>query len=286
MKIALGTAQFGLPYGIANTNGQISEEMGKEILDTARNEGIDIIDTAIAYGESEKCLGNIGVNDWSIVTKLPEVPADQLNVTEWINIQFGCSLDRLNVDHISAFMLHRPNQLLRAKGDEIWIALQDLKAQGRVDKIGYSIYSPTELDLLVEDYFPDIVQAPGNVIDQRLKSSGWLKYLHDHNVEVHIRSVFLQGLLLMKQDEIPEKFNQWEEIFTKWNQWLNDNSLNQLEGCLWPIMSENMYDCLVVGVDSVHHLKQILSAVKNLSKISIPEILVTEECALLNPAKW
>lgn len=286
MKIALGTAQFGLPYGIANTGGQIIETVGRQILDVAIDAGINTIDTAIAYGDSEKCLGNLGVSGWSIVTKLPEVPADQFQTKEWIEKQFFSSLHRLKVDRISGFLLHRPAQLLKPNGKDIWGTLQNLKSKGQIDKIGYSIYSPEELNLLAEEFLPDIIQAPANVIDQRLKSSGWLQYLADHNVEVHIRSVFLQGLLLMSYERIPERFRQWYSILNAWNQWLAENELNALEGCLWPMMSEDMFDYLVIGVDSLLQLEQILEVVQNFRKLPMPDFDCPNECELINPAKW
>lgn len=286
MKLALGTVQFGLPYGIANTDGQVTEEIAKQILKCAGKAGINTLDTAIAYGNSEKCLGNIGIKGWRVITKLPAVPKECLNVADWVNEQFESSLSRLGVNHVAGLMLHQPEQLLGPIGQELWLNMQDLKMNGLVEKIGYSIYAPTELDLLWTSYQPDIIQAPYNVFDQRQKKSGWLKKLHDHGVEIHFRSIFLQGLLLMNKQQRPDRFNQWQAIWEEWDQWLQKNQLSALEACLGSVMSEKMADCLVVGVDSVKHLNQILEVVRCGHNLTMPQIHCPDNSDLINPAKW
>ena len=286
MKLALGTVQFGLPYGIANTGGQVAEENAKEILKCAEEAGVNTLDTAISYGDSEQCLGNIGVKGWRIITKLTAMPIECSSVEEWVNKQIASSFCRLGVKCVTGLMLHRPDQLLGPNGQELWQVMQCLKDEGAVGKVGYSIYSPNELDLLWNRYHPDIIQAPYNVFDQRLKKTGWLKKLHDHGVEIHLRSIFLQGLLLMSAQKRPAKFNYWHEIWEQWDHWLQKNQLNALEGCLMPIMSEVMADCFVVGVDSVKHLNQILNIVKRNRDLAMPQINCPYDSDLINPSKW
>ena len=163
--------------------------------------------------------------------------------------------------------------------------MQDLQNSGVVDKIGYSIYDPAELDLLWSDFQPDIIQAPYNILDRRLKTSGWLQQLHDANVEVHVRSVFLQGLLLMKKERRPNKFERWNHLWNRWDQWLDVNKISALEACLGFVISEMAIDRVVVGVDSLAQLDEILS----LSTTSIPQVphdLVTSDLDLINPSNW
>ena len=127
MKIALGTVQFGTHYGIANTNGQVEKSEAKDILNYAKSFGIDTIDTAISYGLSEQCLGEIGVDDYQVITKLPEIPDDYGNLRIWVERHVKESLNTLGVETLSGLLLHRPNQLLDKDKRELCLYYLNLK---------------------------------------------------------------------------------------------------------------------------------------------------------------
>ncbi len=207
MKIALGTVQFGLLYGIANDNGQVSEREAKRILEYAKEFSIDTLDTAIAYGSSEQCLGDIGVENWDIVTKLSAIPKDCKKVGAWIEGQLLESLKRLNVRNVKGFMLHNPMQLLEQHGEEIWSTMVNMKDRGFVNKIGLSVYSPQELDQILNFIQPDIIQIPLNILDQRFLEKNYINRLKESGIEIHARSAFLQGLLLLPLSNITPWFN-------------------------------------------------------------------------------
>ena len=116
-RLALGTAQFGLPYGIANQAGQVSRKDVSAMLQLAASNGIDTLDTAIAYGESEKSLGQAGTQGFRVVTKLPALPDDCPQVIPWVSEQVDASFTRLGVSSVYGLLLHRPEQLLRQIGE-------------------------------------------------------------------------------------------------------------------------------------------------------------------------
>jgi aryl-alcohol dehydrogenase-like predicted oxidoreductase len=283
--LALGTVQFGLDYGVSNYEGQVTENEVAKILQYAKENEINTLDTAGGYGNSETCLGNIGIEGWRVITKLPEMPKDCDDIDGWINKQMEESLGRLRVKSVTGLMIHRPMQLLEKKGENIWQALNSLKENKIIGEIGYSIYDPSELDKLWDNFKPDIIQAPFNFFDQRLKTSGWLKRLYQHNVGIHIRSVFLQGLLLMPSTERPSKFNRWEKLWTEWEEWTSKNKMTPLEACLGFVKREKMIDRVVVGENNALQLKEILTATKiNIPKI--PKSLITTDQNLINPSNW
>jgi aryl-alcohol dehydrogenase-like predicted oxidoreductase len=285
MGIALGTVQFGLNYGIANRSGQIKIGEVKKIIDIATKNNIDTIDTAISYGESEKLLGNVGINDWKIITKLPIIPNGSVNTKKWVKKQISSSLSRLIITHLEGVLLHQTKQLLESGGSQVWSALQELKQDGVINKVGFSIYNPEELDVLQCDYNPDIVQAPYNILDRRLKTSGWLRKLNERGVEVHSRSAFLQGLLLLKKGERPEKFNYWSDLWHLWDSWLEDMGVTALEAALSFVLSEPCISKVIIGIDSLDQLKEILIASDK--KVSLyPDGLITKDTNLINPSKW
>ena len=286
MKLALGTVQFGLSYGVANQSGQISQERANEILKYAWAKGIDTLDTAIAYGESEQCLGNAGVDHWKIVTKLPAIPDECRNISEWVDKQLKSSLERLGVERVFGLLLHNPQQLLDSRGQEIWLAMKSLKERGFVDKVGYSIYNPEELELLWLDFQPDIVQSPYNILDQRLKTTGWLEKLYCNGVVIHVRSVFLQGLLLMSKEQRPAKFTRWNTLWKAWDEYLVEQQLSPIEVCLGFIACEKRIDEAVIGVDKMGHLDEILNSVSVSEELNIPSNLVINDEVLFNPVMW
>lgn len=285
MKLALGTVQFGLPYGIANQIGQVTRPEAKAMLQLAAANGIDTLDTAIGYGESEQRLGEIGVSGWQIVSKLPEMPDDCTDILHWVKEMVNGSLARLNAGKLSGLLLHRPQQLLERKGDDLYRALQQLKQEGLVQKIGISIYDPSELDRICGRFKIDLVQAPFNVLDRRMIDTGWLYRLKEQGTELHVRSIFLQGLLLMGQSDRPIKFARWEPLWSKWHEWLNDVGLTPLQASLRYALSFPEISRVIIGVDSLNQLKEIIDSAKG-SASQIPEAIKVNELDLLDPARW
>lgn len=285
MKIALGTVQFGINYGVANTSGQVSHESAKAILQRAHQAGIDTLDTAIAYGDSESVLGRLGVKAWKTVTKLPAVPDGCSDVTQWVKAQAQGSLARMGLNSLHGLLLHRPDQLLAGKGAALYAALQSLKYEGLVSKIGVSVYGPQELDALHGQYRFDLVQAPLSILDRTLLDSGWAQRLKDDGVEIHTRSAFLQGLLLMSKENRPAKFGRWADIWTEWDRWLTETGLTPLQACLRFINTLDCIDRVVVGVDNVAQLNQIIEATEG-ELPSLPQFKSLQDDRLINPATW
>jgi len=283
--LALGTVQFGLPYGISNRTGQIGLDEVASILDDAWSSGLDTLDTAIAYGESEQRLGEIGVNQWRVISKLPALPSGSVDAASWVNDSVKGSLNRLKINRLSGLLLHQPQNLLSSQGGVLYDAMVVLKERGLVEKLGVSIYSPDELDALWPHYQFDLVQAPFNIMDRRLATSGWLTRLHQAGTEVHIRSVFLQGLLLMDEVKRPAKFNYWHTMWEQWHCWLENQALTPLQACLGFALAQPEIDRVVVGVDSLKQLKEIFTSV-GMKTVMPPEVLMSKDLDLINPSHW
>lgn len=285
MKLALGTVQFGLEYGVANTSGRVSADAAGAVLARAHQCGMDTLDTAIAYGDSESVLGSLGVADWKVVSKLPEVPEACPDVAQWVMAQTRGSLQRLGVPCLHGLLLHRPAQLLESMGPALFEALQSMKASGLVNKVGVSVYGPSELDLLCQRYRFDLVQAPLNIVDRRLVDSGWARRLKESGVEVHTRSAFLQGLLLMPADRRPSKFDRWADLWREWDGWLQVSGLTPVQACLRYANSLDAIDRVVVGVDSVAQLDEIIADADGVLE-SLPEFKPLQDERLIQPASW
>ncbi len=283
--LALGTAQFGMPYGIASKTGQPSFSEVARIISLARSHNIDTIDTAIAYGDSEKVLGEAGIQDFQVITKLPEVPGDT-NVAFWIRQQVEGSLSRLRIKQLYGLLLHKPQQINTGLGEKIIDSLFDLKKKGFVKKIGVSVYSPEELDDIWAKFTPDIVQLPFNLVDRRFLDSGWLSRLQNYQVELHTRSSFLQGVLLMPYEEVIQKFAGWSELWSKWFTWLGDTQISPVFACLNFVLNFSEIDKVIIGVDHSHHLADTLNALTHNSEISEFPLIANNDINLINPSFW
>lgn len=199
-RIALGTAQFGLAYGINNRHGKPNSGVVTEILAEAANAGITMLDTAAAYGDSETRLSKaLAERAWKfdLITKVgAALPAD-------VAQQLVGSLARLRQESIYAVLFHDFGAL--QKQPDAYKAFIDAQVAGQVQYIGVSLYHPWQAEWLLDKGWPlDIVQVPFNVLDQRFGPI--LPALARRGVEVHVRSAFLQGLLLREPTELPPFF--------------------------------------------------------------------------------
>ncbi len=284
-KLAIGTAQFGSDYGISNTTGKVSLRQIEEILTTAESHGIKKIDTAISYGEAEKSLGKIGVDNFEVITKLPEIYLSELDIEKSVINMIQNSLENLKIEQLHSVLLHNSKDLIGKNSQKIYEALCKSREEGLTKKIGISVYSPEETFTIFDEFDLDIVQLPLNILDQRFKSSKCLEFLHSRGVDIHVRSVFLQGLLLMRREDIPIKFNRWNEVWDSWYNWLEDTEIDALSACLASISGDPNVESVVVGIESNQQLIELMEAEIKKTAIHVPNFYLDSEL-LLNPSNW
>ena len=195
------------------------------------------------------------------------------------------SLNRLNVKSIYALLLHSPEDLLGVHGLTIYKGLRELKSKGIVKKIGVSVYSIDEIEVITDKYDVDIIQCPLNLVDRSLVESGWHKRLKKMGIEIHVRSIFMQGLLLMKKDLIPNNFSKWKNIWNKWHSWIEEKNINTLDACIAFVSSIDEIDRIIVGVDSLKHLEEIVQSYKLKQVTEFPDIS-SNDIDLINPSLW
>ena len=261
MKLGLGTVQFGCDYGISNQSGQVGDEEVKTILEYAKSVGIDVLDTAQGYGESEKVLGRFDLSDFKIITKTMGDGG------------LETSLKNLNCENVYGLMFHRANEI----NDKTWNTFENYKSQKLVKKIGVSVYSPKELVDLIEKYPIGIVQLPLNLLDQRFLPI--LTELKSKNIEIHVRSVFLQGLLLMPNEKINPYFKEIEPV-------LKELPQNRLDAALGFVNSIKEVDKIIVGTTSVAELMQVVDSLQKNAKIECAERFSITDEKFVCPQNW
>ena len=286
-KIALGAVQFGMDYGINSISGQVLPAEIKDILNYAYRQNIDLLDTAPAYGNSEQVLGKYNSHEFKIVTKTRHFDCLEIGNREaqLLDSDFSQSLTDLKKDRVYGVLFHNANDLLKHGSDKLFNRLNDFKQAGKIKKIGVSIYNHEQLQSIIDNFDIDLVQLPFNILDRRLVDSGIFRMLQDRDVEIHARSVFLQGLLLMTEQSRPGKFKRWGALWKVWHEWLNDNQITALEATIRHAISIPEISKVLVGVDTVSQLKEIVLASPGILP-DIPPEMFTNDVDLLNPSNW
>jgi len=278
MKLALGTVQFGLDYGVTNLSGQVTIDEVRNILTFAKNNKIDTLDTASGYGNSEEVLGEIGVDNYQIITKTISLEGDVNKVID----SFHKSLESLGQKQVEGLLVHDINNVENKQFDILFSKLNELKQQGLIKKIGFSTYTPGQVNFLLENFGFDLIQVPFNVFDTRLIQGGQLQALKSKGIEVHARSIFLQGVLL-DFDNLSDYFLTWKKQFTKYQVMVENSGLSLLEYALNFSLNIQEIDKILVGVNSENQLKEIVQAVKRQSSLEAHPI---GDINLLNPSLW
>jgi hypothetical protein len=282
-RIVLGGAQLGLPYGILNGGETLSREEVARILDTAAGHGIDAIDTAIAYGQSESVIGETAQNRFKIISKLPPIPLDVSNVSQWVRTQVDASLSRLKCTSLDALLLHRSQDLTDAHGAELYAAINSLKVEKIIQRFGVSIYTPDELSGIIGTFDIDVVQAPLNVFDRRIL--GVIDQLTALNIEVHVRSVFLQGVLIAGPKGRPQRFEPWSEHFALFDAWVHSSGMSAMACCLGFALQQPGIAKLVIGATSSESLAEIMTSIPNMH-LEVPAHLQSSIEQLIDPRVW
>ena len=282
MKLALGTAQFGLDYGISNTQGIVPKEAVKDILDTAQKANITLLDTGCVYGDSEQVLGQLlGENHYpfDIVDKVPDIESYKKSVTQVVEQ----SMQRLGVDKLKGLLLHNAADL----NDQTFAELESLKNQGIVERIGISVYYPSVTFDLCEKYPIDLVQCPLNLFDQRFIESDCISYLKQRGIEIHARSLFLQGLLLMPLKQLPDYFQPYQDLFVRLKGHCQGHNIDHQTAAFTIAHQQQQIDKFIIGVCSSSQLEQAISAYQRAAtvKFEIADFSCHEQ-ALISPFLW
>ena len=279
MKIALGTVQFGLDYGINNHKGIIKKTEINSMLDYAKSNGINLLDTAQAYGKSERIIGLSKSSGFNFITKLkPGISSGE--ITQCIIM----SCNNLNVKVIEGVLFHDFNDFL--KTPKLFEELKLSKKNGLINKIGFSLYFTHELEYLLEQNISfDIIQIPFSVFDQRFKK--YFKQLKEKNIEIHARSIFLQGLVFMNPSELSNHFDNYKthfELFQKKCQKLN-HSISSI--CLNLVYRHKEIDRVIIGVSSLKELKENLDYLsENVYNLEDFDSFKIEDENIILPVNW
>ena len=264
-KIGLGTAQFGSPYGIANKEGKISESEAAKILNFAWDQGVNTLDTAAAYGDSEDVLGRFLVKsgfNYRVVSKAPALNVGNVNT---FGDQLNATLVRLRQKKIYGYLIHKFDDI--KEYESLLNELQKSKKEELVEKIGFSLYRVEELQYLLDRKIAfDLLQVPYNIFDQRF--AGHFQALKSKGVEIHVRSAFLQGLFFLKVDELSQQMHAARGNLKKLQTISAELDIPISHLCLCFVLLNPYLDKVIIGVDSLAQLRQNLGFTNYIQKMN------------------
>jgi aryl-alcohol dehydrogenase-like predicted oxidoreductase len=282
-KISIGTAQFGMNYGERNKKA-LSLIKIKKILAYATSIGIQNIDTAFNYGRAEEKLGIVGVKNWKISTKFSKIPLNK-NPVYWIEENLKKSLERLKIKKINTLFIHDFHSLTEAKKTaDIIKFLKYLKKIKLIKNIGISIYDPKILSKIIDLKSIDVLQAPANIFDRRILQNKNQEILKDNNISLEIRSIFLQGLILEKLNNIPKKFKDYLIYFKKIEKLSNKMNITKISLAL-SVLKNQRFDKLIIGLSDENELREIVENLPLRTK-NLKPFFIKNKNFLINPYLW
>lgn len=295
-KLTLGTVQLGIPYGVANKHGQPNAERSHELLDYALKHGITSLDTARQYGASEEVIGSFGqVSEFFITTKFKLSNEALTNIKRAIeeaetSVRESCKM--LRIDKIPILLLHaNTNQDFGLVAQILPTIVKDLQHKGLIEEGGISVFKPEEVEYLKGLESITAIQAPMNLMDTRLLQGDTLMELAEKKVKIFIRSIYLQGLLVMKNEEVPAHLSEAIKYKNNLEKIAGDCGLSMKELAFSFVRETPGVSSIVVGSDNISQLKENILLINTPSLTAevrerileasrdIPEVLIT-------PALW
>lgn len=281
-RIALGTVQFGLKYGISNVDGQVPLDEIERILALCRLNGISTLDTAFAYGNSEDRLGQAGVEGFRVVSKLP---ADVQGLDD-ARQKVEASMQRLQDDRLYGLLLHDYGTF--DSGRLTWTDMLRLQEEYDIQKIGFSFYHPTQWEeVRAKGIVAQLVQVPYNLFDRRFEPQ--FARAGGEGTEIHVRSVFLQGLFFRDLATLPDHFSAVAGRLRRLKELAGPDNKRIAATCLRFVLENGHVDRAVIGTDNSLQLQsnliQLTEEAVALSEQEKRE-LQTDDLNILNPALW
>jgi aryl-alcohol dehydrogenase-like predicted oxidoreductase len=277
-RLGIGTVQFGQAYGVSNRRGQVSRAEVKLILELATRAGIGLLDTAANYGEAEAALGGNDLTRFRIVSKT-------LGVQHGVHAVIARVRESVRMlGAVDLLLVHSVKDLMGPSGPTLWRALQALKKEGVIGGVGISAYVADDPVAMAERFQPDAMQLPFSLLDQRLLADGSLARLKQMGVEIHARSLFLQGLLFLEQ--LPEKLSDATPKLDAVRQKIAAAGTTPLAAALGFVLSRPEVDAAVVGMTTLQEFEEIIAAALSPSPPLDYDACALTDARILTPSLW
>ena len=288
-KLILGAAQFSGTYGFDKATYNLTKSEIKKIFICMKNNGIGFLDTSLEYNEVSKKIRLYKTEKLKFITKIKFKNDDLTNknekqIKDIIYKRLLSSKKEINIKYFHSLLIHNFELLELNNQKKLFNVLLNLKKNKELSKIGFSIYDFKKLKFTLKKFKPDIIQCPYNIFDRRLNDIYLKKIIRKKKISIHVRSIFLQGLLLLDPANLPKKFLKWKSKFIKWHDWSKKKDIKKIDAIFSFLKDNKDIDKIIFGVQDLKQLKEILSL--KIKKIRIPNYLESKDKNLISPNLW
>lgn len=291
VHLSLGTAQFGMVYGVTNKEGKTTSQEVKNILELASDNDIKRIDTAAGYGDAETVVGENRIKDREIlITSKVNIREDQEYGADpgELEERVRSSVEKLGVPKLDTLLVHNPECLTGRNGRQVMRSLDYIKAIGLSNRVGVSIYDTDDITEEIASW-ADVIQAPVSLYDQRLLMSRTLQMLRECNCAIQARSVYMQGLLVVKASEWPGWINEkHRNKHARLEAYLREREKTLIEYCIEFIQSLEWLESAVIGICNLNQMEELVR-IWNSKKIEPNEAWGTwamDDSRMIDPRNW
>ena len=281
-KIILGSANVNSYYGLGKNKIKAREFIS--LMNLAFKKGVKTIDTSPVYSNAEIIIGK-SKKKFNVITKIPKIPHNirKIDLESWIKKNFFNS-KKIIKKKIYGILIQNAEILLSNKADIVYDTLLNLKKKHTFKKIGISIYNFKTLELVTKKFAIDFVQLPYNILDQRFTKKKIIKIVKKNKIEIHARSIFLQGLLTNTKINLPKKLSNLEKGLKRWRRWIKDKNINPAHACIDFVLRNKNIDKLVIGFNSKNNFEDALKFKK--TKLNFNSLKIKINQNLLDPRRW
>jgi aryl-alcohol dehydrogenase-like predicted oxidoreductase len=284
-KLIIGSANFGLNYGIKNNFNKLSFEKIKKILKYAEKNKIQMIDTASSYGDAELKIGKVKLKNFKYISKVKITKKKRKDIKKEISRQFNKTLKNLNKKKIYAVLIHNLLRLNNYQLKSAFEFLHILKKNKKISKLGFSTYGDYKIKFILSRFSVDIIQTSLNVLDDRAFSKELLKLYKRKKIKIHARSIFLQGLLISQKLNVPKKIkNEWNKNKKIWFDFCKEKKFDPIKLAVNYVLQRKNVDKFILGFDLKDQLVNILN-MKN-QKIEFANLNFKKIDRVINPYLW
>lgn len=288
-KLILGAAQFSGNYGFDKAKNVFSKIEIKKIFLLMKINGINFLDTSLEYNNVNKKIRSYKSKKLKLITKIKFKNNDLINKNEeqiknLISNRLLLSKKKINIKYFHTLLIHNFEMLELNNQIRLFNVLKNLKKNKELSKIGFSIYDFEKLKQTLKQFKPDIIQCPYNIFDRRLDDINLKKIIKNKKISIHVRSIFLQGLLLLSPSELPKKFLKWKYKFKEWHNWTRKKNINKIDAIFSFLKNNKEINKIIFGVQNSKQFKEILGL--KVKKIKIPRRLESRDKNLINPYLW
>lgn len=286
-QLVIGTANFGNKYGIDNFQANFFSI--SKMFNFMNTNKINFLDTALDYKNCDSVLGKIKLNKFNVITKIGKIPKKNKEIEKWIFKKVLLSKKKLRISQFYGILIHNSEMILGSNGQVLYESLKKLKNLKITKKIGFSSYDTKITKKILNVYKFDIIQLPVNYLDRRFLEKKFISLVKKKKLEIHARSIFLQGTLLKNYKLLPSYLRKWKKVWENFEKLTLNNGVSKFQMCMLfmqNLIKRGIINKIIIGLNNEQQLREIINFVNAKKRINIDFKQINSSKNLIDPRRW